>query len=569
MNYIINGLQQNLKKNQKKLNDTLTKKEKEYLQNRKQVTMCVDPNWMPLEKIERGKHIGLAADYVKIVEDEIGIDIKLIKTKHWDQSIQKAQNKECDIFTMVPNVKKYSGYMNFTSPFVEIPMVIATQTDVQFIDNIQQIIDKKIAIVRNFSTSDILQKRYPNIIIVDVKSVNDGLIQVESGKVFAFIDNLATVNYEIQKSFIDTIKVSGRLDIRPKYGMAIRDDEPILYNIFEKVIANIDPNKKEKIFHKWVNLPIKEKVVDYTIIGYILIVVVILIALFLFRQYSLKKRNRDLQIAVENKTKALKELNESLELKVQEELAKNNKIQEQLFKSEKMASMGEMIGNISHQWRQPLSVISTASTGIIMEEEYGVLDKSKLIKTCTIINNNAQYLSKTIDDFTNFIKGDRVKKVFSLQADIDSFLNLVEGSIKTHNINIILDIQKDITIDGYENELTQCLMNIFNNAKDALKENINTPKIRYLFITAFKEENTIVIKLKDNGGGMPQTMLRKIFEPYFTTKHKSLGTGLGLHMTYILIVDGMGGTIEAVNRKYQHEGTEYQGAEFVVKLPVS
>jgi len=249
---------------------------------------------------------------------------------------------------------------------------------------------------------------------------------------------------------------------------------------------------------------------------------------------------------------------------ITEQIKKDQLLSEQT----RLASMGEMIGNIAHQWRQPLSAISTGATGIMMEKEYGVLDESKLIETCSIINNNAQYLSKTIEDFTNFIKGERTKKIFDLDKNMDSFLNLVDGSIKTHNIIIIKVLEKDIQINGYENELNQCFINIFNNAKDALKENINTPGIRYLFITAFEEEDKIIIKIKDNGGGIPENILNKIFEPYFTTKHKSLGTGLGLHMTYSLIVDGMGGTIDATNISYKYDGKNYNGAEFTITLPL-
>ena len=238
----------------------------------------------------------------------------------------------------------------------------------------------------------------------------------------------------------------------------------------------------------------------------------------------------------------------------------------QLIKSEKMAAMGEMIGNIAHQWRQPLSVISTASTGIIMQKEYDILDDDKLIEICTAINDNAQYLSKTIDDFKNFIKGERTKQIFNLKNDIGSFLNLVEGSIKTHNINIILDLQEDIKIDGYKNELIQCLINIFNNAKDVLVE--KKIKDKFIFISTYKKEGKAIIKIKDNADGIPKDILPKIFEPYFTTKHKSKGTGLGLHMTYNLIVDGMGGTVEAINQTYDYKGKQYSGAEFVITLPI-
>ena len=246
-------------------------------------------------------------------------------------------------------------------------------------------------------------------------------------------------------------------------------------------------------------------------------------------------------------------------------LAKNN--QKQLVEQSKMAAMGEMIGNIAHQWRQPLSVISTGATGLKMQKECNILTDEIFNSTCTSINNNAQYLSKTIDDFKNFIKGNRTKTIFSLKNGIESFLTLVVGSIKNHNIDMVLDLEDDIKIDGYENELIQCLINIFNNAKDILVEKKLENKI--IFISISIENNKGVIKIKDNAGGIEENNISKIFEPYFTTKHKSQGTGLGLHMAYNLVVDGMKGSIEAKNTTYEYEDKSYTGAEFIISLPLS
>jgi len=239
---------------------------------------------------------------------------------------------------------------------------------------------------------------------------------------------------------------------------------------------------------------------------------------------------------------------------------------EEVLKTGRMAAMGEMIGNIAHQWRQPLSVISTVATGMQLQKEFGALDDDKFNKNCEIINTQVQYLSKTIDDFRNFIKGDRDKKEFYLKDQVDSFMHLMEGSSKSNNIKIILDLDEDIMINGYENELTQCMINIFNNAKDAL--NINEVKTKLLFITTRKENNNIIIAIKDNAYGIPEDVLPHIFEPYFTTKHKSQGTGLGLHMAYNLVVDGMGGNVNVVNKTYKYEGKEYIGAKFIILLPM-
>ena len=237
----------------------------------------------------------------------------------------------------------------------------------------------------------------------------------------------------------------------------------------------------------------------------------------------------------------------------------------QLFEQSKLASMGEMIGNIAHQWRQPLSVISTGATGLQVQKELDLLTDEVFYEVCEAINDNAQYLSKTIDDFRNFIKGDREKNTFIVTNQINSFLSLVDSSIKNENINIILDLEDEIEINGYENELTQCLMNIFNNAKDAFSEN-NLEK-KYIFISTWKQEDKILIKMQDNAGGIPQNVLPKIFEPYFTTKHQQKGTGLGLNMTYSLIVDGMKGSIEAINKSFEYEDVLYKGAEFTITLP--
>lgn len=129
-----------------------------------------------------------------------------------------------------------------------------------------------------------------------------------------------------------------------------------------------------------------------------------------------------------------------------------------------------------------------------------------------------------------------------------------------------MELEDDIKINGYENELTQCLINIFNNSKDALNESEEMNK--FIFIKTNKDESYAIIKIKDNAGGIGKKVLSKIFEPYITTKHKSIGTGLGLHMTYNLIVDGMNGTIEAQNINYKYDEKKYLGAEFTIKLAI-
>ncbi len=236
-----------------------------------------------------------------------------------------------------------------------------------------------------------------------------------------------------------------------------------------------------------------------------------------------------------------------------------------LEEQSKMAAMGEMIGNIAHQWRQPLSVISTAATGIKLQNNIDILTKEQLDSMCDTINNNAQYLSKTIDDFRNFIKGERVIKEFNLFETFETFMELMKGTIKQNFIKVNINVPKDISLNGYPNELIQCFINIFNNSKDALKNKVDD---RIININAKIENNNLIIIFNDNAGGIPEEILPKVFEPYFTTKYKSQGTGLGLSMTYNLITTGMNGSISVYNKNFL-DNKHSKGAEFKITIPIN
>jgi len=249
------------------------------------------------------------------------------------------------------------------------------------------------------------------------------------------------------------------------------------------------------------------------------------------------------------------------------DLTQTKQTEKLIYEQSKLASMGEMIGNIAHQWRQPLSIISTAATGMQIQQEHDCLSDEDIIKSCESINKNAQYLSATIDDFTNFIKGNTHKTFFKIDETIQSVLHLMEGTLKNSEIEVHFDME-NVEINSYKNELTQSIINIINNAKDALVER-QKKEIKLIYITSSCKNQTLQISIKDNAQGIPEDILNKIFEPYFTTKHKSQGTGLGLHMTYKLIVEGLKGTITAQNSSFIYNNKKYNGAEFKITIPLS
>lgn len=232
---------------------------------------------------------------------------------------------------------------------------------------------------------------------------------------------------------------------------------------------------------------------------------------------------------------------------------------EKLFQQSKMASMGEMIANIVHQWRQPLSAITVTASSLKLSDELKIIGENEIEEKMNSILDKANYLSHTIDTFRNFLNENNNEDCeFYIENAIYRAIQIVDASIKNAHIELKNSINKDIKtkIFGKETELSQVIINILNNAKDVIKEkNIQKPWIEI----GFKEKrNSCVISIEDNAGGIPDEILPKIFDPYFTTKHKSLGTGLGLHMSYRIIVESFSGKIFARNTK--------NGAKFYIEI---
>ncbi len=253
------------------------------------------------------------------------------------------------------------------------------------------------------------------------------------------------------------------------------------------------------------------------------------------------------------------------------QLDKNNKELEHMMQAQsKIASMGEMLGNIAHQWRQPLSMISTYASGLNMKIEMGEKISEEELKKCSqSVIDQTLYLSQTIDDFRNFLKDNTYaeSKQYNIKDTVHKVINLVKDSYKNNNITIVLNCD-DCIMNYNENQLLQALLNILNNASDAFVINTIKNNQRFLFIDLKKEKNNILLTIKDSAGGIDLTIIDKIFEPYFTTKHHSVGTGIGLYMTHQIITKHLHGTIEVSNKEYIYNNDNFKGACFTIKLSI-
>ena len=665
----------------------LTQEEEEYLKNKKEIKLCVNPNWLPLEKIENAKHIGIAAEYINAISKKINTPISLVQTEQWGESLENIKQRKCDVLSLAEKTPLREIYLNFTSPYISTPYVIATKSGLPFLDSIEDIKSKTIGIIKNFSTKELLKNKYPEINLVEVNSAHEGLVLVEQDRNFAFLDNSMVINNEIQKNNMNFISITGQFPESFNLSIASRNDEPILNQILQKTLLSIDEKQKLEFMQKWNNINYQTKINNQLIVQ-LLFFAIVFISIFIYWNLKLKEeiRNKELvqkhlkeseekfrtlfdiapillnafdkngkvilwnkecenifgwtfeeiqkeenplslfypnpkiqdelkksfedesqkfykdwnpytkngekiitrwaniklqnnevinigyditqernsELALKEKTEQLKiakedleKLNSSLEKRIQYEISKNTEQQIMLMNQSKLVQMGEMIENIAHQWRQPLAQIN--SSVLLID---AALNKNKFENTTVEmkleeIENLTNYMSKTINDFQNFFNPNKEKTTFEIAKVIEKAIDIVKGLIHIHYINVQINIEKDLVCHSYLEELQQVILIILNNAIDALVlKEISSPQIH---LTVYEEDKNIVINIEDNALGINKIHQEKIFEPYFTTKEKTQGTGIGLYMAKLIIENGLKGKLSMKNI--------LNGSCFTIKIP--
>ncbi len=240
-------------------------------------------------------------------------------------------------------------------------------------------------------------------------------------------------------------------------------------------------------------------------------------------------------------------LNKDLTKQVELEVAANRNKDHIMYQQARLASMGEMVANIAHQWRQPLNIIALIIQDFYISSQLGTLEREKVEKEYDRANTVLQYMSSTIDDFRTYFQHNDKGERFSIQSSVDSVLTLVSKSMEYNKIAITCDVDENATVFGHKNEFVQTLINLVNNAREAImSQKIADGVIK---VKAYIEKDSVHVLVQDNGGGIDDDYLEQIFEPYFTTKHQTQGTGLGLYMGYQIIVNNLGGSIKVENRE--------------------
>ena len=298
----------------------------------------------------------------------------------------------------------------------------------------------------------------------------------------------------------------------------------------------------------------KERTITYLI--FIAIGVLISFMIYLNMKRKDEEKISILNKSLELKVKELDNFNKTLHKKVKEEVTKQREKENLLIQQSKLAALGEMIGNIAHQWRQPISAVSAIMMNIKWTAISQGVDKEFLDDRMKEANEQLKYMSQTIDDFRTFFKPGKEKECFDLKNAVKKAYKILKASLENDNINLQIYNTKEIQAFGYASEFSQVVLNIISNAKYVLLErNIQNPKIK---IYLSSDESNIYCEIKDNAGGIEEKYINRIFEPYFTTKEHH-GTGIGLYISKEIIEKHMKGTLQVTNTN--------EGASFKISMP--
>ena len=468
----------------------LTQDERSYLEKKKVITMCVDPDWEPFEIInDSGQHEGIATDLIRLISSRVYVQIQLVATKTWEESIELSKDKRCDILSFLNETPQRKEWLIFTQPLFSDPNVLIARIESPYIDNIATK-NLSIALPRDTAMSERFAIDFPNLTIIPTTTESEAFRLVEDKKADLTLRSLIVTAYTIKKDGLFNLKIVNQ----PKgyenhLRIGVRKDEPILKEILDKGIKTLSKSDRDSIINNHVAIVVEE-VTLYSVWLWVLAVLAILSLLIIFWNYLLRK-------------------------KVVQEVAKNLAKQEQLVQKHKQAELGILVGNIAHQWRDGLSSIGSKNMFLLAKIDFGIeISQDEIKETTKMIEKSIDFMSDTMKSFLQFYKVSTEIEIFDAYHSIQETMTIIDLKIKHLRINIEFHVIESLQLEGIKNEWMNVWLNIFMNF-------INISKQRKLLsphIDIIIENERIVFK--DNGGGFDIQHLENI------TNNKNTGLGL-------------------------------------------
>lgn len=535
----------------------------DFINANKSLRICAISNKLPFQGLDNDdKYTGMASDFLALISSKLNLKTEIVLSEDYSNAYKLFKNQKCDILPFVNLSFVGQEDMKLTTPYLKGSLVVAMKIDKPFFQDANELKSKKIAILEDCAFLQFLKNNFADITFVTVKTEMDGLKMVQDGTVDGYCDLLQRVGYLVAKNSLFDIKIGGQLIEDFSFSFATRKNEIVLNNVLQKTLDGIDDNQKQTIINKWASVKII-KGVDYSLVIKISFVVLVLILLILYWNRKLLHLNLALKAAkqkADDASNELTKLNLSLKFKVEESVKELREKDQLIIQKNKLADMGEMISNIAHQWRQPLGsanmIVSilknNLKSGNIKRDNINSDDfKAKLDE----IESLNLHMSKTIEDFLSFFSPTKTKEIFDVQIVIEKAGTILHHNLLKNNVSLKIEAKDSVKFVGFKNELLQVLISILNNSIQAFDPK-NTQ--RNITIETKIKNNELVVSIEDNAGGIDELILDKIFDPYFTTKDQSAGTGLGLYIAQMIIQNSMNGKILAKNTQY--------GARFEIVL---
>lgn len=273
----------------------LSSSEKMHLVDKQRITMCVDPDWMPYERInERGGHIGIAADFMQLFSAMLDVPIELVVTETWSQSLEFAQNRKCDIVSLLNKTEERSRYLNFTDPYLEAAVVLVARDDVVYLDGFGAINGRTLGVIKGYVYESYIRTNYPDVRLVYVDNLDDALRRVSNGELFAAVDSLFIVTHHMQDLGLSNLKVAGQTDFSHALRVGVRNDDPVLLSVLQKAVKAVEPVQRNEILQRWFTVRF-EHGTDYAVLWKVLAGVALLFAFVIYHSILQARFNRKLR----------------------------------------------------------------------------------------------------------------------------------------------------------------------------------------------------------------------------------------------------------------------------------
>ena len=500
----------------------LTEEEKAWLATKSSVTFCVSPNLMPYEAIDENEnHIGMVKDLLRVMEKRVGTAFKLFPTKSWEESLQAIKQGNCDLLPAVQKLQSRMHYLDFTEPYITSPFVVATRLDEVFVESLEQIKDRRLGAIRKSANEDLIHRLYPEIDLVPVTNLAEGVDQVRRGMLFGMMGPLGPLAYELQSQGALDIKIAGKIGHDLQLGVGVRRDLPQLLSIMSKAVDAFSAEEIQNILGKWVSIKYEGQI-DYKLFWQATLVATIILLAILFW-------NRLLMRQIHLRKKAEKAL----------VLARERALDASRAKS-------EFLANMSHEIRTPMNAI-LGMAYLAMQKQSDPQLEDYLKK----IHSSGVALLRIINDILDFSKIEAGKLSiehvpFKLLEIINQLICLFSPKLAEKNLALVYDIDPRIPDNLHSDPLRlhQVLVNLINNAIKFTEK--GEVCLGGRIVKQQDQRILLQFTVSDTGIGMTKDQQNKLFQAFTqadtSTTRRYGGTGLGLTICKRL-VDLMGGEI--------------------------